>query len=241
MFERYTEQARRVISFARFEASQFGSSTMESEHFLLGLFRDDEKRLEPLFPHSASIGAIRRQIEDQVTIHEKISTSFDIPFSDECQRILRHAAEESERLGHSHIDTVHLLLGMLRDGHCFAAKVLTGLGLELTTAREKIRRMPTTEYEAKGGRPLTSFSWAANPPLPTAGVVPDIDTAKRIAEAVWFPRTSAVHGEPIVAQTATLAAGVWIVMGTRSNISLSVFIQKADGKILRLHQETVNS
>ena len=37
MFERYTEKARRVIFFARYEASQFGSPYIETEHLLLGL------------------------------------------------------------------------------------------------------------------------------------------------------------------------------------------------------------
>jgi ATP-dependent Clp protease ATP-binding subunit ClpC len=37
MFERYTEKARRAIFFARYEASQFGSPYIESEHLLLGL------------------------------------------------------------------------------------------------------------------------------------------------------------------------------------------------------------
>ena len=41
MFERYTERARRVIFFARYEASQFGSTTIETEHTLLGLIRED--------------------------------------------------------------------------------------------------------------------------------------------------------------------------------------------------------
>jgi len=35
MFERYTEQARRVIFFARYETSQFGAEQIEPEHFLL--------------------------------------------------------------------------------------------------------------------------------------------------------------------------------------------------------------
>ena len=39
MFERYTEKARRVIFFARYEASQFGSPCIETEHLLLGLLR----------------------------------------------------------------------------------------------------------------------------------------------------------------------------------------------------------
>ena len=42
MFERYTEKARRVIFFARYEASQFGSPLIESEHLLLGLLREDK-------------------------------------------------------------------------------------------------------------------------------------------------------------------------------------------------------
>jgi ATP-dependent Clp protease ATP-binding subunit ClpC len=35
MFERYTEKARRVIFFARYEAAQFGSPLIETEHLLL--------------------------------------------------------------------------------------------------------------------------------------------------------------------------------------------------------------
>ncbi|MCI0664048.1 MAG: hypothetical protein L0220_23580, partial [Acidobacteria bacterium] len=43
MFERYTEKARRVVFFARYEASQFGASQIEAEHILLGLIREDKK------------------------------------------------------------------------------------------------------------------------------------------------------------------------------------------------------
>ena len=49
MFERYTEKARRVIFFARYEASNYGSPWIESEHLLLGLFRED-RGLAKWFP-----------------------------------------------------------------------------------------------------------------------------------------------------------------------------------------------
>ena len=42
MFERYTEKARRVIFFARYEASQYGAASIESEHLLLGLLREGD-------------------------------------------------------------------------------------------------------------------------------------------------------------------------------------------------------
>jgi ATP-dependent Clp protease ATP-binding subunit ClpC len=41
MFERYTEKARRVIFFARYEALQYGSPVIAPEHILLGLMRED--------------------------------------------------------------------------------------------------------------------------------------------------------------------------------------------------------
>jgi ATP-dependent Clp protease ATP-binding subunit ClpC len=41
MFELYTEKARRVIFFARYEASQYGSPYIETEYLLLGLLRED--------------------------------------------------------------------------------------------------------------------------------------------------------------------------------------------------------
>ena len=40
MFERYTEGARRALFFARYQASQFGSVSIEAEHLLLGLIRE---------------------------------------------------------------------------------------------------------------------------------------------------------------------------------------------------------
>ena len=40
MFERYTEKARRVIFFARYEAAAYGSPYIETEHLLLGLLRE---------------------------------------------------------------------------------------------------------------------------------------------------------------------------------------------------------
>ncbi len=42
MFERYTEKARRVIFFARYEALQYGSRFIAPEHILLGLMREDK-------------------------------------------------------------------------------------------------------------------------------------------------------------------------------------------------------
>src|SRR6202020_1812884 len=98
MFERYTEKARRVIFFARYEASQFGSPYIEPEHLLLGLLREDKALTNKFLRSHASVESIRKQIEGHTTIREKVSTSVDLPLSNECKRVLAYAAEEAERL-----------------------------------------------------------------------------------------------------------------------------------------------
>ena len=142
MFERYTETARRVIFFARYEASQFGSAYIESEHLLLGLFRED-KALANRFLHShAAVESIRKEIEGRSDVRAATSTSVDLPLSHISKRVLAYAAEEGERLSQKHIGTEHLLLGLLREEKCLAAEILNGRGLNLSTIREELGRQP---------------------------------------------------------------------------------------------------
>src|ERR1700720_4266903 len=139
MFERYTEKARRVIFFARYEASQFGSPCIETEHLLLGLLREDKALANRFLRSSASVESIRKQIEAHTTLREKVSISVDLPLSHECKRVLAYGAEEAE-LNHKHIGTEHLLLGLLREEKCFAADILHEQGLRLSQVRAEIAR-----------------------------------------------------------------------------------------------------
>ncbi|MGA7924657.1 MAG: Clp protease N-terminal domain-containing protein [Candidatus Sulfotelmatobacter sp.] len=140
MFERYTEKARRVIFFARYESSQFGSPYIETEHLLLGIVRED-KTLTNRFLRSQA-ASIRKQVESHTTAREKTSTSVDLPLSNESKRVLAYAGEEAERLAQKHIGTEHLLLGLLREEKCFAAQILMERGVRLSQVREELARQP---------------------------------------------------------------------------------------------------
>src|SRR5438309_5420367 len=157
MFERYTEKARRVIFFARYEASQFGSPYIETEHLLLGLLREDKALTNRFLRSHASVESIRKQIEGHTTIREKVSTSVDLPLSNECKRVLAYAAEEAERLSHKHIGTEHLLLGLLREEKCFAAEILHERGLRLSTIREELARTSQEKAAPQRGQRESSL------------------------------------------------------------------------------------
>jgi ATP-dependent Clp protease ATP-binding subunit ClpC len=91
MFERYTEKARRVIFFARYEASQYGSPYIESEHLLLGILREDKSLTSRFLRSHSSVESIRKRIDSQTTVRKKTSTSVDLPLSDESKRVLAYA------------------------------------------------------------------------------------------------------------------------------------------------------
>ncbi len=148
MFEKYTEKARRAIFFARYEASQFGSPTIETEHLLLGVLRADRILVNRLLRSPDSVEEIRKEIERSTSVREKISTSVDLPVSNEGKRVLAYTAEEAERLGHKHIDTCHMLLGLLREEKSFAAKLLNDQKVYLSQVREQIHELESARETA---------------------------------------------------------------------------------------------
>jgi ATP-dependent Clp protease ATP-binding subunit ClpA len=150
MFERYTEKARRTIFFARYEASQYGGSYIETEHLLLGLLREDTALANRFLPSAAQIDSIREQIEAQTPIRKKASTAVDLPLSHPCKRVLAYGAEEAERMGHKHIGPAHLLLGLLREEKSFAAQLLRERGLTLDSVREQVRQSEAPPAQGGG-------------------------------------------------------------------------------------------
>ena len=138
MFERYTEKARRVIFFARYEASEVGCPYIESEHLLIGLLRESGPALRKHMGGAVSMEELRAEIAAATIRRTPTSTSVDLPLSNECKRVLAYAAEEAQCLGHEHIGTEHLMLGILREKDCFAAGLLHGRGMTLETARRSV-------------------------------------------------------------------------------------------------------
>jgi ATP-dependent Clp protease ATP-binding subunit ClpA len=208
MFERYTEKARRTIFFARYEASQFGSLYIETEHLLLGLLREDKALAHRFLPSHSAVESIRKQIERHTPTGEKVPTSVDLPLSHECKRVLSYGAEEAERLSHKHLGTEHLLLGLLREEKSFAAQLLREQGLSLESLRAQVHlsgpaqaqresasmkrlRQWLAEREARGGiwaveqtgvgRRTTDFGIYAGDPAKENETGEDMSPAEKLA------------------------------------------------------------
>jgi len=166
MFERYTEQARRVLFFARFEASQLGSISIETEHILLGLIREPKGLITRIL--GQSLENTRKDIEGRTVFREKVPTSVEIPFTAETKRALQWAAEEADRPLHNHIGTEHLLLGLLREESSLASAVLRDNGFELAAVRDQIVELLGTPSKGEDRSP--------------AHLAQEIDHLKRLVE-----------------------------------------------------------
>jgi ATP-dependent Clp protease ATP-binding subunit ClpC len=158
MFERYTQKARRVIFGAVYVARRVGSPMLETEHLLLGLLREDKSLARRFLGSPWAAETVLKKIEQIKPAQEKISGSFEVPLSSESKRALAFAAEEADLFSSKSICTQHVLLGLLREADCLAAKTLSEGGMDLASIREELRRAPhdesATESFFREGGPL---------------------------------------------------------------------------------------
>src|ERR1700738_5187068 len=158
MFERYTEKARRVIFFARYEASHYGSSEIETDHLLLGLLR--EEKSVTLWVPKAQSEIIRQRIDAARETRPSTPTNVDLPLSTEARRVLVFAAEEADRLANKDIGTEHLLLALLDADKCLPASLLrdcdadaANLRVQFSEARRSAQPFQSESVHGRGYRP----------------------------------------------------------------------------------------
>jgi ATP-dependent Clp protease ATP-binding subunit ClpC len=139
VFEKFNEKARRALFFARYEASKLGSRVIETEHILLGVLREGEETVAELFRRfQVKPEEIRREVEGERVFVERISSTAELPLSEESKKILAYAAHEAESMLHAVVGSEHLLVGILRVDGCLAQRILAQHGLDVYSLREEV-------------------------------------------------------------------------------------------------------
>jgi ABC-type polysaccharide/polyol phosphate export permease len=178
MFERFSDQARRVILSGQDAAQQRGHLTIGTEHMLLGLVGEDDchgagvlERLE------ISATDVRQHIDQLVGCGDSASgCTGPIPFTLPAKKVLELSAREALRLGHREIGTEHMLLGMVRERDGVAGQVLVELGADLLRTREAVVDL-LSELGSEGARTRAAAEAqerAAGTAEPPTGPRPDL-------------------------------------------------------------------
>lgn len=138
-FDRFNDRAKRVIALAQDEAIRFNHNYIGVEHVLLGLVREGEGvGARVLDSMGVELSKVRTAIEFTIGRGDSTTTPSEITLSPRTKKVFELAIDEARKLGHSHIGTEHLLLGVVREGGSVATGVLESLGVELERVRHQV-------------------------------------------------------------------------------------------------------
>jgi ATP-dependent Clp protease ATP-binding subunit ClpC len=139
VFERFSERARQVVVLAQGEARDLGHDSIGTEHLLLGLLREEQGLaahvLESL---GITLDETRASVERIVGRGPASAATGQIPFTPEAKNTLELALREALRLGHNYIGTEHVLLGLVRVDEGPAKEILSELGTDAETIRNRV-------------------------------------------------------------------------------------------------------
>jgi ATP-dependent Clp protease ATP-binding subunit ClpA len=173
MFERFTDQARRVLVLAQEEARIRDCRRVGTEHLLLGLIHEREgMAAEALESMGISLEAVRGKIEEITGQSQEMSGDYH-QYTLRAKKALDLSRREALQLGHNHIGTEHILLSLIREGEGPAAQVLLELGADLGRVRQQViellaRAQAEVQAEEEEGEPPAEHA-APRPSLTSVG------------------------------------------------------------------------
>lgn len=138
-FDRFNDRAKRVLALAQDEAIRFNHNYIGVEHLLLGLIREGEGvAANVLQSLGVELAKARTAIEFIIGRGDLTTPPNEITLTPRVKKVIELAIDEAKKLGHSHVGTEHLLLGMVREGGSIGTGVLESLGVSLEKVRHQV-------------------------------------------------------------------------------------------------------
>jgi ATP-dependent Clp protease ATP-binding subunit ClpA len=186
-FDRFNDRAKRVLALAQDEAIRLHHNYIGPEHLLLGLVREGEgvaaRVLDSL---GVELSKLRTAAEVLIGRGDATTTPSEITLMPRTKKIIELAIDEARKLGHSHVGTEHLLLGLAREAETIASGVLASLGVSLEKVRHQViatlgQQPPPSAQTVPG--------WTAPVGGPGGHVAPvdrlDAQSSHALARAYW--------------------------------------------------------
>lgn len=231
-FEKFTERARKVLSFAQDEAQQFKHNYIGTEHLLLGLVREgDGVAAKALRNLGVELSEVRRQVEFIVGHGERLVLG-EIGMTPRAKKVMELAVDEARRMNHHYVGTEHLLLGLIREGEGIAAGVLVSLGITLEQARNEVLRI----IGQPGASAAEKAAESSPPPAPPTSPTPKNNVVTcRLDDAAVSALDALV--EAGIRTTRSDAAAWLISAGIEAHRELFDRVNTTVSEIRKLRQE----
>jgi ATP-dependent Clp protease ATP-binding subunit ClpA len=153
VFERFTDEARQVVAAAQEEAQGLRHNYIGTEHILLGCFANTELGAgAALTALGLTADYVREQVTEIVGPGEQV-ISGRAPFTPRAKKVLELSLREAQSLGQEHIESLHLLLGLIREHDGVAVRVLLDSGVSSEQIRETaVAMIPAGEAVERAGK-----------------------------------------------------------------------------------------
>jgi hypothetical protein len=138
-FDRFNDRAKRVLALAQDESIRMNHNYIGTEHLLLGLVREGEGvAAQVLTALGVDLAKVRTAVEHIIGRGDSATTPTETTLSPRTKKVIELAIDEARKLGHSHVGTEHLLLGLVREGEGIASGIMESLGVSGETVRQRV-------------------------------------------------------------------------------------------------------
>ena len=190
-FDRFNDRAKRVLALAQDEAIRFNHNYIGVEHLLLGLVREGEgvaaRVLDSL---GIDLSKMRSSVEVMIGRGKETTSPSEITLSPRTKKVIELAVDEARKLGHSHVGTEHLLLGIVREGESVGAGLLQSMGVSLEQVRHQVIAVMGQHRPEMGATASAGIGPSAGAGIGSSHPVPFVDRLetsgrRALARAYW--------------------------------------------------------
>lgn len=141
MNDNFSQKVKDVIAFSKEEALRLGHDQIGTEHLLLGILRDgDSKAVSILEALNVNLKDVREKIELLAPPKETFSNSKqNLQLTKQAERALKTTFLEAKLFKNSTVNTVHLLLCILRNENDPVTKLMKRLDVDYVSVKEEFK------------------------------------------------------------------------------------------------------
>ncbi len=149
MTYKFTNRAKKAIELANQVAIELGHNYIGTEHILYGLVKEGSGVASKVLGNQevTSDEVIDKMIE---LIGQEEPISETLGFTPRTKRVFENAFIEARKLGYNYIGTEHLLIGILREGDCIAARILLELNVNIPRLYNEIVKVINEGEDIQG-------------------------------------------------------------------------------------------
>lgn len=132
MIDRFTEAAREAISLAVDAAEELGHSYVGTEHLLIGLIQEGRGvAAKVLEDNSVSADKVIQLVSQLISPNQPVRMAEQGGYTPSATRVIENSYREAVRFKAPLIGTEHLLISIIRESDCVAARLLNTIGVSI--------------------------------------------------------------------------------------------------------------